>query len=37
LYGKRESLINIYHPLLGEFPKQKSLVEHSLVNNHIVD
>ena len=37
LYEKRGSLINIYHPLLGEFPKQKPLVEHPLVNNHIVD
>jgi glycosyltransferase involved in cell wall biosynthesis len=37
LYGRRESLINIYHPLLGEYPKRKELVEHPLVDNRIVD
>lgn len=37
LYGQRESLINLYHPLLGEYPKCKPRVEHPLVNSHIVD
>lgn len=37
LYGRRESLINLYHPLLGEYPKRKPRVEHPLVNNRIVD
>lgn len=37
LYGHRESLINLYHPLLGEYPKHKPRVEHPLVYNHIVD
>jgi glycosyltransferase involved in cell wall biosynthesis len=36
-YGRRESLINLYHPLLGEYPKRKPRVTHPLVNNHIVD
>jgi len=37
LYGDRESLINLYHPILGEFSKQEPLVDHPLVNSHIVD
>jgi hypothetical protein len=37
LYGRRESLINLYHPLLGEYPKRKPHIEHPLVNNRIID
>jgi hypothetical protein len=37
LYGRRESLINLYHPLLGDYCKRKPIVEHPLVNNRIVD
>ena len=37
LYGRRESLINLYHPLLGDYRKRKPMVEHPLVNNRIVD
>ena len=37
LYGRRDSLINLYHPLLGDYPKRKPIVEHPLVNNRIVD
>jgi len=37
IYGRKESLINLYHPLLGEYPKRKPLVEHPLVNNRIID
>lgn len=36
-YGRRESLINLYHPLLGEYPRRLPRVEHPLVNNRIVD
>ncbi len=36
LYGRRESLVNLYHPLLGEYPKRLPKVEHPLVNNRIV-
>ncbi|MDP3745384.1 MAG: hypothetical protein Q8Q76_13765 [Methylotenera sp.] len=36
-YGRRESLINLYHPLLGEYPKRKPKVIHPLVNNRIID
>lgn len=37
LYGRRESLINLYHPLLGEYPNRKPKIDHPLVNNRIVD
>lgn len=37
LQGNRESLINLYHPLLGEYPKRKPKVSHPLVNNRILD
>jgi len=37
LYGRRKSLINLYHPLLGDHPKRKPKVHHPLVNNKIVD
>ncbi len=36
-YGRRKSLINMYHPLLGEYPKKKPYIDHPLINNHIVD
>lgn len=36
IYGRRESLINLYHPILGEYPKRKPTVKHPLVNNKIV-
>lgn len=35
LYGQRDSLINLYHPLLGEYNKTKPLIKHPLVKNHI--
>lgn len=37
IYGRRDSLINLYHPLLGEYPRRLPRVEHPLVNNKIVD
>lgn len=36
-YGRRESLINMYHPLLGEYPKRSPKIVPPLVNNRIVD
>ena len=36
LNGNRESLINLYHPILGEYSKRKPKVEHPLVNNQII-
>jgi hypothetical protein len=37
LHGERESLINLYHPLLGEYPRRRPLIEHPLLNNRIAD
>lgn len=37
VYARRPSLINLYHPLLGEYSRRLPRVEHPLVNNRIVD
>ena len=37
VYGRRDSLINLYHPLLGEYPRRSPKVAHPLVNNRIID
>ncbi len=37
VYGSKESLINLYHPLLGEYPNRSPKIQHPLVNNRIVD
>lgn len=37
LYGKGESLINLYHPLLGDYPKLRDKIDHPLVKNKIID
>lgn len=37
VYGRRDSMINLYHPLLGEYPRRSPKIEHPLVNNRIVD
>lgn len=37
VYGKKGSLINLYHPLLGEYPNRSPKIQHPLVNNRIVD
>ncbi|MDB2497676.1 aminotransferase [Alphaproteobacteria bacterium] len=37
IYGRRDTLINMYHPLLGEYPKRLPKISHPLVNNRIVD
>ena len=37
LYGRKETLINLYHPVLGEYPNRSPKIEHPLVNNKIVD
>jgi len=34
-YGRRDSLINLYHPILGEYNKRKPMIKHPLVKNHI--
>ncbi|MBT3667847.1 MAG: aminotransferase [Opitutae bacterium] len=35
LHGNRESLINMYHPILGEYPNRTPKVCHPLKNNKI--
>lgn len=37
VYGRKNSLINLYHPLLGEYPNRSPKIQHTLVNNRIVD
>jgi len=36
-YGRRESLINMYHPLLSEYTKRSPKIMPPLFNNRIVD
>lgn len=37
IYGKKDSIINLYHPILGEYPNRSPKIKHPLVNNRIVD
>jgi hypothetical protein len=37
IYGKKDSIINLYHPILGEYPNRLPKIKHPLVNNRIVD
>jgi hypothetical protein len=37
LRGERDSLINLYHPLIGEYPRRRPSIEHPLLNNRIAD
>jgi glycosyltransferase involved in cell wall biosynthesis len=37
VYGRKDSLINLYHPLLGEYPNRIPKIQHPLVRNRIVD
>ena len=37
VYGKKDSLINLYHPLLGEYPNRSPKIQHPLVKNNIID
>lgn len=36
VYKKRESLINLFHPLLGEYSPEIPKIKHPLINNKIV-
>lgn len=36
LDGEDIDLMNLYHPILGEYPKRKPYVQHPLVNNRFV-
>ena len=35
--GRKESIINLYHPILGDYPNRSPKIEHPLVKNRIVD
>jgi hypothetical protein len=37
MYGRKDSIINLYHPLLGEYPNRSPKIQHSLINNRIID
>jgi hypothetical protein len=37
VYGKQSSLINLYHPLLGEYNKRSPKIVHPLINSRIKD
>ena len=37
IYGKKDSIINLYHPILGEYPNRTPKIKHPLVKNRIVD
>ena len=37
VYGRKDSIINLYHPLLGEYPNRSPKIQHPLVNNRIID
>jgi glycosyltransferase involved in cell wall biosynthesis len=34
IYGRRESLINLFHPILGEYNKRKPVIEPPLIESH---
>lgn len=36
-HGRKDSLINLYHPLLSEYPNRSPKIKHPLINNRIVD
>lgn len=35
-FGRRQTLIDLYHPLLAEYPRRLQRVEHPLINNRII-
>ena len=35
--GDKDDLINLYHPLIGEYPNRSPKIQHPLVNNRIID
>lgn len=37
IYGKKDSIINLYHPILGEYPNRTPRIKHPLVKNRIID
>ena len=37
LYGRKDSLINLYHPILGDYVNRLPKIDHPLVKNQIVE
>jgi len=37
IYGKKDSLINLYHPIFGDYTNRSPKIKHPLVNNRIID
>jgi glycosyltransferase involved in cell wall biosynthesis len=37
IYGRKESIINLYHPILGDYQNRSPKIEHPLVNNRIIN
>ena len=37
LRGEKDTLMTLYHPLLGEYKANEKLVDHPLTNNHIAE
>ena len=37
VYGRCDSLINLYHPLLGEYPNRSTKIEHPLIKSRIIN
>ncbi len=37
IYGESDCLLNLYHPLLGEYTMRGPSIDHPLVKNHIID
>ncbi|MDC3335230.1 hypothetical protein OAV71_01865 [Opitutales bacterium] len=37
LYGKKDSLINLYHPILGDYVNRSPKIDHPLVKNQILE
>jgi len=37
VYNRCDSLVNLYHPLLGEYPNRSPKIDHPLVNSRIID
>jgi hypothetical protein len=36
LFGRVDSLMGLYHPLTGEYPRRLSRIEHPLIKNKVV-
>ena len=37
VFGRKDTLLDLYHPILGEYPNRSPKIQHPLVNSRIVD